>query len=70
MTTGRGCFAHGNSEAGQSGHDQGGDQRPFLRKEGRDQEAAGGGREVQGQPHPLYPQSSYSGEPTKNALVK
>ena len=65
----RGVFARGDSEAGERRHDQGGDLSAELRPQGRDQATAGGGREVPGQPCPLYPQSSYSGEQTVTSKV-
>ena len=60
----RGVSARGDGEAGERRDDQGGDLRAQLRPQGRDQAPAGGGREVPGQPCPLYPQSTYSGEHT------
>ena len=65
----RGVSARGDSEAGERRHDQGGDLSAELRPQGRDQAPAGGGREVPGQPCPLYPQSSYSGEQTVTSKV-
>ena len=64
VTPGRGVSARRDCEAGERRHDPGGDLGPQLRPQGRDQAPAGGGREVPGQPCPLYPQSTYSGEHT------
>ena len=61
--------ARRHREAGERRDDQGGDLRAQLRPQGRDPAPVGGGREVPGQPCPLYPQSSYSGEHTVNAKV-
>ena len=62
--------ARRDCEAGERRHDPGGDLGPQLRPQGRDQAPAGGGREVPGQPCPLYPQSSYSGEQTITSIVQ
>ena len=62
VTARRGRAADSDGEAGEPGHDQGGDLGPLLRQEGGDQAPAGGGGEVPGQPRPLHPQPSYPGE--------
>merc|ERR1712012_213993 len=61
VVAGRGHPAHRHREAGQPGHDKGGDLSALVCASGRDSSPAGRGGEISSQPSPLHLQPSHTG---------